>query len=79
MLTTYVRGGVSTVWIQGNETNRMNLHRRDTGEMDKTDVLIPDNLNLINQAEPAEIIPQMFFGHILIQPSEVHVLAGVAH
>ena len=79
VLTTYVSGGVSTVWIQGNKTDRTNLCRdRDTEETDEADVLVPDDLDLINQAEPAEIIPQLFFGCVLVQPSEVHVPAGVA-
>ena len=57
----------------------MNLHcNRDTQEMDKTDVLVLDDLDLINQAEPAEVIPQLFFSHVLIQPPKVHVPAGVA-
>ena len=67
------------MWIQGNETDRTNLRRnRDTGEMDETNVLIPDNLDLINQPEPPEIIPQLFFSCVLVQPSKVHVLAGIA-
>ena len=78
VLTTYISGGVSTVCIQGNEADRMKLcHNRDAEELDETNVLIPDDLDLINQAEPAEI-PQLFFSCVLVQPSEVHVPAGVA-
>ena len=67
------------MWIQGNETDRTNLCRdRDTEVMDETDVLIRDDLDLINQDEPPEIIPQPSFGCVLVQPSEVHIPGGVA-
>ena len=78
VLTTYDGGGTGTRWIRGNETERTNLCRdRDAEEMDETDVLVPDDLDLINQAEPAEVIPQLFFSRVLVQPSEVHVPASV--
>ena len=79
VLTTYNSGVVSTVWIQGIETDRTNLRRdRDTEEMDETDVLIPHDLDLIDQPEPAEVIPQLLFSRVLIQPSKVHVPASIA-
>ena len=46
--------------------------------MDEADVLVPDDLDLINQTEPAEVIPQLFFGRVLIQTTEIHVAAGIA-
>lgn len=35
----------------------------DTKKMDKTNILIPNNLDLINQAKPAEIVSELFFRH----------------
>ena len=46
--------------------------------MNKANVLVPNDLDLINQTEPAEIVPQLFFGRVLIKSPEVHVSAGVA-
>ena len=40
--------------------------------------LSPDDLDLINQAEPPEIVPQLFFGRVLVQTPKIHVPAGVA-
>ena len=34
--------------------------------MDDTDVLVPHDLELINQAEPAEVISQLHFGRVLV-------------
>jgi len=69
--------GVST--RPGNKRDRSNLCRNgDTEEVDETDVLVPDDLDLINQAEPAEIIPQLFFSRVLVQTTEVYIPAGVA-
>ena len=57
MLTTYVRGGVRTLRLPSNKRDRTNLRRdRDTKEVDETDVPVPDDLDLINQAEPTEVI-----------------------
>ena len=41
--------------------------------MHKSNVLIPDNLDLINRSEPTQIIPQRRLGRLVVQPSEVNV------
>lgn len=65
--------------LLSDEKHWTNLRRnRDTEEVNKTDVFVPDDLDLINQTEPAEIVPQLFFGCILIQTAKVHVSACVA-
>jgi len=46
--------------------------------VDETDVFVPDDLDLINQTEPAEVIPQLLFRRVLVQTAEVYVPAGVA-
>ena len=46
--------------------------------MDETNVLVPNYLDLINQTKPAEIIPQLLFGRVLIQTTEIHISTGVA-
>ena len=46
--------------------------------MDETDVLIPHDLDLIDQPEPTEVIPQLLFSRVLVQPSEVHIPASIA-
>ena len=62
-----------------NERNGTNLCRNgDAEEVDETNVLVPDDLDLINQTEPAEVISQLFFGRVFIQTAEVHISAGVA-
>jgi hypothetical protein len=50
----------------------------DTEEMDEPDVLVLDDLDLIDQAEPAQIVPQLLFRRPLIQSPEVHVPARIA-
>ena len=45
--------------------------------MDETNALVPDDLDLINQAQPAKVTPQQFFSRVLIQFSEIHDPAGV--
>src|SRR5579872_1393733 len=46
--------------------------------MDETNILVSYDLDLINQAKPAEIVPQLFLGCVLIQTTEVDVAASVA-
>ena len=71
--------GMSTARTTSNERYRRNLcNNGDTKEVDEADVLVPNNLDLIDQIEPAEIVPQLFFGRVLIQPVEIHIPAGVA-
>ena len=38
----------------------------DVEKMNETNVHIPNDLDTVNQTEPAEVIPQLFFGHVLI-------------
>ena len=65
--------------LSSDERGGTNLCRNgDAKEVDEADVLIPDDLDLINQTEPAEIISQLFFGRVFIQTTEVHVPAGIA-
>ena len=71
--------GISTVRTTSSKRDKTNLRgNRDTEEVDETNVLVPNDLDLIDQTEPAEIIPQLFFGRVLIQPAEIHVPAGIA-
>ena len=52
---------------QSDERDQANLCcNGDAEEVDKTDVLVPDDLDLINQTEPTKIIPQLFLGRVLI-------------
>ena len=77
MLTTYIRKKVSTT--TRNEKGRTNLRRDgDAEEVDETNILVSDDLDLINQTEPTEVIPQLFFGRVLVQTTEIDVPAGVA-
>lgn len=46
--------------------------------MDEADIFVPNNFDLINQTEPAEIIPQLLFGRGLIQATEINISAGIA-
>ena len=46
--------------------------------MDETNVLVPNDLYLINQTKPAEVVPQLFLGRVLVQTAKIHVSAGVA-
>ena len=50
----------------------------DVEKMDETNVHVPNDLDPVHQTEPAEVIPQLFFGHVLIQIAEVHVPAAVS-
>jgi hypothetical protein len=51
---------------------------RDTQEMYEPNVLVTDNFDLINQPEPAKIVPQLLFCRIFIQATEVYIPARVA-
>lgn len=46
--------------------------------MNKTNVFVANDLDLINKAEATEIIPQHLFSHVLIETTEVNVTRGVA-
>lgn len=46
--------------------------------MDETDVLVPNNFDLVNQTEPAKIIPQLLFGGVLVQTAEIYISARIA-
>jgi hypothetical protein len=46
--------------------------------MDKSNVFVSDNLNLINQAESRQVVTQHFLGHRLIQSSEIDVSGCIA-
>ena|ERR1700722_4182620 len=46
--------------------------------MDKTDVLVPNDLYLVNEPKSTEIVPQLFLSHILVETSEIHIPAGIA-
>ena len=62
--------------ISSDETDQTNLcGNDDIEEVDETNVLIPRNLNPVNQTE---VIPKLFLHRVLIQTAKVHVLAGVA-
>ena len=65
--------------ISNDETDQTNLCRNgDIEEVDETNVLIPHDLNLVNQTEPAEVIPKLFLRRVLVQTPKVHVPASVA-
>ena len=71
--------GMSTARTTSNERDGANLRNNgDTEEVDEADVLVPNDLDLIDQIKPAEIVPQLFFCRGLIQPAEIHIPAGVA-
>lgn len=51
---------------------------RDAEEMDKADVLVPHDFNLVDEAESAELVPELLLGHVLIKPANINVPARVA-
>ena len=67
IVATYICGDVSTTKISGNEINRTNLcGDGDAEEVDKTNVPVPRDHDLVNQAGPAEVIPQLTLRRVLI-------------
>jgi hypothetical protein len=44
----------------------------------EADVLVPDDLDLVDEAEAGEVVPELLLRHVLVQAAEVHVPAGVA-
>jgi len=79
VLTTYIHRDLSITIQPNDEKGQTNLCRNgDAEEVNEADVLVPDDLDLINQTEPTEVVPQLFFGCVLIQTTEVHVSAGIA-
>ena len=49
----------------------------DAQEMDKTDILVPNDLHLINQTKPAKIVAQLFLSHVLVQSTDINIAARV--
>ncbi len=43
--------------------------------MNETDVFVPNDLHLVDEPEPAKVVPQHFLCHALIQSSDVNVPA----
>ena len=65
--------------LRHNERDQYDLCcDRDAEEVDETDVLVSNNFDLVNQTKPAKIIPQLLFGGVLIQTTEIHIPAGIA-
>lgn len=50
----------------------------DAQEMDESNVLVAHNLDLVNEAESAELISELLLGHILVEASNVDVPARIA-
>jgi hypothetical protein len=70
---------VSTTTLPNNERDQDHLCRnRDAEEVDEADVLVPNNFDLVNQTEPAEVIPQLLFSGVLIQTTEIYISACIA-
>jgi hypothetical protein len=56
-----------------------NLGRnRNTQEVNKPNVLVPHNLDLINKTKAAQLVPQLLFSHALFESTEVDVPARIA-
>lgn len=51
---------------------------RDAQEVNEANVFVPDNLDLIDEAEARETVPKLLLGHRLVEPAEIDVPAGVA-
>jgi hypothetical protein len=51
---------------------------RDAQEMNKTDVLVTDNLDLINQAKAAKVVAELLLCRTLVQPAEIDIAACIA-
>lgn len=67
VFTTYIKGWCEHHKTTGEGRGRTDFRRNgDAEEVDEANVLIPDDLDLIDQTEPAEIIPQLFFSRVLI-------------
>lgn len=46
--------------------------------MNKTNVLVPDDLDLVDKTEAAQVVPQHLLGSVLVQTTQIHVPARVA-
>lgn len=46
--------------------------------MNETDILIPNDLDLIDQPKSAEIIPELLLCHALVETAKIHVPACIA-
>jgi hypothetical protein len=46
--------------------------------VDESDVLVPDDFNLIDQSKPTQIVPKLLLRESIIQPPKVHIPAGIA-
>ena len=46
--------------------------------MNKPNVLVPHNLDLVNETKAAQLVPQLLFSHALFESTEVDVPARIA-
>ena len=46
--------------------------------MNKANVLVPDDLNLVDEAKSTAIVPELLFGDRLVETAEVDVPTRVA-
>jgi hypothetical protein len=47
-------------------------------EVDKTNVLVTDNLDLINKTEATKVIAELFLGRTLVEPTKIDITACIA-
>ena len=46
--------------------------------MDKANVLVTDNFDLVNETEATKVIAELFLGRTLIEPTKIDVTACIA-
>lgn len=46
--------------------------------MNKPDILITDNFDLVDKAKATKVITELLLGGTIVQPTEIDIAAGVA-
>lgn len=46
--------------------------------MDKPNILVSHDFNLVDKTEPAQIVAELFLGHILVKSTDVYIPARIA-
>ena len=78
MFTTYEKNRISGLRRESQEEIFCLGSNRNAEEVNKANVLVTDNLDLVNETKAAEVIAELLLGRTLVKSSKVDVTACIA-
>ena len=51
---------------------------RDAQEVNESDILVPNDLDLVNKTKTAQIIPELLLCHVFVEATKIDVATGIA-